>query len=201
MGFEGFFKAAKDYLQPILKAAALPVAGALLLSDRLSEQQQVALLVGPVYFALYLLSALASRKAYVLVDKHGSEDRTARFLWLMSLLILTALAPALYYCWFTVIILGFIALYVMQNLWRPVLISRFDAHADEAMGATILSIESQAKSVATMIIAPGLGYVVDLMQARMIGCLPFWPAAIFGAAVALAFFVTAKKPTSSHTRV
>ena len=79
--------------------------------------------------------------------------------------------PALYYCWFPVIILGFIALYVMQNLWRPVLISRFDAHSDEAMGATILSIESQAKSVATMIIAPGLGYVVDLMQARMIGCL------------------------------
>jgi len=108
--------------------------------------------------------------------------------------------PALYYCWFPVIILGFIALYVMQNLWRPVLISRFDAHSDEAMGATILSIESQAKSVATMIIAPGLGYVVDLMQARMIGCLPFWPAAIFGAAVALAFFVTARTPTRSHTR-
>ncbi|HCN07782.1 MAG TPA: hypothetical protein DIT01_07590 [Lentisphaeria bacterium] len=200
MGFEGFFKAAKDYLQPILKAAAIPLTGALLLSDRLSEHQQVALLVGPVYFALYLLSALASRKAYVLVDKHGSEDHTARFLWLISLLILTALVPALYYCWFTVIILGFIALYVMQNLWRPVLISRFDTHSDEDMGATILSIESQAKSVATMIIAPGMGYVVDLMQTRMIGCLPFWPAAIFGAAVALAFFVTARTPTRSHTR-
>jgi len=79
MGFEGFFKAAKDYLQPILKAAAVPLTGALLLSDRLSEHQQVALLVGPVYFALYLLSALASRKAYVLVDKHGSEDRRAAF--------------------------------------------------------------------------------------------------------------------------
>ena len=79
MGFEGFFKAAKDYLQPILKAAAIPLTGALLLSDRLSEHQQVALLVGPVYFALYLFSALASRKAYVLVDKHGSEDRRAAF--------------------------------------------------------------------------------------------------------------------------
>jgi hypothetical protein len=144
---------------------------------------------------LYLLSALASRKAHILVDKHGSEDRTARFLWLISLMILTVLAPAIYYSWFPVVILGFIALYVLQNVWRPVLISRFDAHSSPAMGATVLSIESQAKSVATMIIAPGLGYLVDLMKARAIGGLPFWPAAIFGAAVSLAFFMTAGTPT------
>jgi len=195
MGFEGFFKAAKDYLQPILKAAALPLTGALLLSESLSEQQQAALLVGPVYFVLYLVSALASRKSYVLVDKQGSEEQTSRLLWLISLLVLTALAPALYFCRFSVIILDFIALHVLQNLWRPVLISRFDAHSDEAMGATILSIESQAKSVSTMVIAPGLGYVVDLMNTRSIGCLPFWPVAIFGAAVALTFFATAETPT------
>ena len=194
MGFEGFFKAAKDYLQPILKAAAVPLTGALLLSDRLNEHQQAALLVGPVYLVLYLLSALASRKAHVLVDKHGSEDSTARFLWLISLLILTALVPALYYCWFPAIILGFIALYVLQNIWRPVHISRFDAHSESALGATVLSIESQAKSIATMIIAPGVGYAVDVVKARAIGCLPFWPAAVFGAAVALVFFVTAIAP-------
>jgi hypothetical protein len=143
---------------------------------------------------LYLLSALASRKAHLLVDRHGSEDRTARFLWLLALLILAALVPALYLSWFAVIILGFIALYAMQNIWRPVLISRFDAHSDKAVGATVLSIESQAKSVSTMVIAPGLGYVVDLVKDRGIGYLPFWPAAVFGAAIALVFFLTAEVP-------
>ena len=200
MGFEGFFKATKDYLQPILKAAALPLTAALALGNSLSEPQQAALLVGPVFLALYLLSALASRKAYVLVDRHGSEDRAARSLWFISLLILVALAPALYAGWFPVVILGFVALYVMQNLWRPVLISRVAAHSDEAKGATILSIESQAKSVATMIIAPGLGYLVDLARVREIGHLPFWPAAVFGAAVALVFFTTARPITRSRVR-
>lgn len=192
MGFEGFFKVVKDYLQPVLKSAAVPLTAALLLSDRLSEHQQAALLVGPVYFVLYLLSALASRKAYVIVDRHGDEDRTAGFLWLISLWILTALVPALYFRWFPIVIFGFVGLYVIQNLWRPVLISRFGMHSDEVSGATILSIESQAKSVATMVIAPVLGYVVDVMKAREIGGLPFWPAAVFGAVVALLFYITAK---------
>mgnify|MGYP001823756559 CR=1 FL=1 len=65
MGFEGFFKVVKDYLQPILETTAAPLTAALLLSDSLSEQQQVSLLVGPVYFVLYLLSAVASRKAHL----------------------------------------------------------------------------------------------------------------------------------------
>jgi len=198
MGFEGFFKAAKDYLQPILRAAALPLTTALLMSDRLGEPQQAALLVGPVYLALYLLSALASRKAYVLVEKHGGEDRAARILWLASLLLLAALVPALYVGWFPVIIAGFVLLHVMQNLWRPVLISRFAAHSDEAMGATVLSIESQAKSVATMIIAPGLGFLVDCVTARGIGSLPFWPVAVLGAMIAVAFFVTARPTKGSR---
>lgn len=200
MGFEGFFKVMKDYLQPILKTAAVPLTGALLVSSHLSEPQQASLLVGPVYFVLYMLSALASRKAHILVDKHGSEDQTARFLWLISLLVLITLAPALYYGWFTVVILGFIVLYALQNIWRPVLISRFDMYSDEAMGATILSIESQAKSVSTMIIAPALGYVVDLIKAHEIGALPFWPAAGFGMIVSLLFFLTSRTPSRCHTQ-
>ena len=54
MGFEGFFKAAKDYLQPIVELAAVPLTAALLLGDRLDRPQQAAPLVGPVYFVLYL---------------------------------------------------------------------------------------------------------------------------------------------------
>lgn len=199
IGFSGFFKVAKDYLQPILKVAAVPFTAALLLSNGLGEQQQTALVVGLVYFVLHLLSALASRKAHLLVDKHGGEDRTARILWQASLLILIVLAPAIYYGRLLIVIVGFMALYVMQNFWRPVLVSRVAAHSDESMGATILSIESQSKAVATIVIAPVLGYVVDLMKTKEIGTLPFWPVAVFGAVVAFAFFVTAPPPIQDRS--
>ncbi len=193
MGFEGFFKSAKDYLQPVLKAAAVPFTAMLLLSDKLTEPQQAALLVGPVYFVLYLLSAFASRKAHILVDHHGHEDTAARFLWLISFVILAAMMPLIYFGIYWSIILGFIALYIIQNLWRPVLISRFDAHSDEAKGATVLSIESQAKSVATMIIAPCLGGAIDMVQKQGMGRSEFWPVAVFGTAVTFLFFVTASR--------
>ena len=192
MGFEGFFGVAKDYLQPILKATALPLTAALLLSDALSEHQRVALLVGPVYLVLYLLSALASRKAHVLVDRHESEEHTARSLWLILLATVIILMPALYYGWLPVVITGFIAMYILQNLWRPLLVSRIADHSDAAMGATILSVESQAKGLASVIIAPALGYLVDMMAAKSIGALPFWPVGIFGLVIALTFIATAK---------
>ena len=69
MGFEGFFKASKDYLQPILKSAALPVTAFLFSEMELTVERKTVFLIGPVFFVLFLLSAVASRKAYRLVEK------------------------------------------------------------------------------------------------------------------------------------
>ena len=191
MGFEGFFKASKDYLQPILKAAALPLTAALFANIQLTGEQKSVFLIGPVFFILFILSALASRNAYRLVHNPGQEDKTARLLWGVSVVIFLALLPAMYYGVHWVMITGFIMVYVMQNLWRPILISRFDAHSDEAKGATVLSIESQAKSVSTMIIAPMLGLAIDMARYRGIGASEFWPLGVLGAVIAIGFFLSA----------
>ena len=192
MGFEGYFKAAKDYLQPILSAAALPLTAALFAGVAMSDEQRSVVLIGPVYFVLFLLSAAASRKAHVLVKRHGSEDRTARLLWGVALAILLLMALAMFFGVYPVIILAFVLLYIMQNLWRPVLISRIDSHSEESKGATILSIESQAKSAATMVMAPALGFAVDTVQCHGIGVSQFWPVAVFGACVSAVFLLTGR---------
>ena len=195
MGFEGFFKASKDYLQPILLAAALPLTGGLATRYDLTETQRSVFLFAPVFFTLFMLSAVASRKAHVLVDRHGSEDRTAKWLWAVAAAIFLALVPGMYFDLHWAMIGGFVLLYIMQNLWRPVLISRFGAHSDETKGATVLSIESQAKSVATMIIAPLLGCAIDcvsLMRDPTGAETWFWPVGALGLVLTLAFFVTAK---------
>jgi len=196
MGFEGFFKATKDYLQPILKAAALPLTALLFAGAAFTDEQRAVFLIGPVYIALFLLSAWASRKSHVLAGRFGNEDRAARFLWGFVFVILAVMVPAMVLGVHWAMILGFVALYIMQNLWRPVLISRFGAHSDDASGATILSIESQAKSVAAMIIAPLMGYAVDAVKYRGIGGSPFWPVAVFGAAVSFLFFLSARSEKS-----
>jgi len=192
MGFEGFFKASKDYLQPVLMAAALPFTAALFSDISLSDEQRSVALIGPVFFMLFLASAVASRNAYRLVAHPGGEDRTSRLLWGIGLLVFLVLVPAMFFEVHWAMIAGFLGLYIMQNLWRPVLISRFDANTDERNGATILSIESQAKCLSTMVIAPVLGLAVDLARFWGIGASEFWPMGALGLAIALGFYSTAK---------
>jgi len=54
------------------------------------------------------------------------------------------------------------------------------------MGATMLSIESQAKAVGAMILAPLLGYAVDRLAAAP-DVPAFWVVGAIGLAVALLF--------------
>jgi MFS family permease len=191
MGFGGFFKASKDYLQPILKSAALAIP----VGITLNETQRSAILVGAVYFVLHMVSAYASRKSHRICDYAGDEETAAHYLWGMSFILYTGLFILLYLKLYPFAIIGFIFIYLMQNFWQPILISRFDEHASETRGATVLSIENQARSVSTMIIAPVLGLSVDYLKHRNMGG-EFWTVGAFGAAIALLAFVTSRKTKS-----
>jgi ABC-type bacteriocin/lantibiotic exporter with double-glycine peptidase domain len=87
----------------------------------------------------------------------------SRLLWKVVFVIYVALIPLLFFGYYYIAVIGFIALALLQNFWRHVLISRFDAFASETQGATVLSIESQAKSVSTMVAAQILGAAVDFV--------------------------------------
>lgn len=188
MAFEGVFKATADYLQPVLKNAALLLPILIAWEDT----RRSAVLVGVVYFILYLVSAYASRSSHRVTRYAGGEEGGSRLLWKVVFLLYLALIPLLFLGYYYVAIIGFIGLYVVQNFWRPILISRFEDYATEAAGATVLSIESQAKSVSTMVVAPVLGVLVDLVRAQNLGG-EFWPVATVAAIIALLILATPLK--------
>ena len=195
MAFEGVFKAVADYLQPVLKSVALllPVLLAL------EETQRSAVLVGVVYSLLYLASSYASRRSHVIADHAHGEEGGSRLLWMVALVSYAALTPLLFLEYYYVAVIGFVVLYVIQNFWRPMLISRFDVFATETHGATVLSIESQAKSVSTMIVAPILGLAVDSVAAHGLGG-SFWPVGAVAALVTLSVLVTTRKRGQAGAR-
>ncbi|MEW6354834.1 MAG: MFS transporter [Planctomycetota bacterium] len=161
---EGAFKALKDYLQPILKQTAL----ALPMLLALPNEKRTAVLVGIVFFVLHILSGAASRYSHVVVDKARGEDRAARWIWLASIVAYAVLIPV-FWGNFMVVAMGvYIVLYMLQNFWRPAQISRFNIHAEAEATATVLSIDSQSQTVATMITAPIVGKAVDW-------CALYWP--------------------------
>jgi MFS family permease len=184
MCFEGLFKAAKDYLQPIVRqsAIALPV----LLS--LADQKRTAVLIGIVYFVLHLMSSLASRHAHRVVDWQKDEDRAAHLLWLLYWGLFAALIPLLWFQWNPLVITVFVGLAILQNFWRPLLVGRVNTHSDPAQAATVLSIESQSKSLATMFLAPFLGWAMDRT-----GEGQFWPIGVVGCAIVSVVLLTSKR--------
>ena len=178
MGFEGTFKVTKGYLQPVLKQAA--VGFPLLLW--LGETKRSAILIGLVYFILYLFSMLASRYSHRFSARMGGEHQAANASWKICLLLFIILIPGLYFQWNALAIFLLVGLEILQNIWRPVQVTRFDTYSDTGKGATILSIDSQAKSIFTMLAAPLLGFAVDHIG--------FWIIGVPGVSIAAAALLT-----------
>jgi len=193
MGFDGVFAAVKDYLQPVLAAAAIPVAATITMSSSLSGTQQTALLVGPVYVVLYLLAGLASRRSHHVSAAAGGEDRAAQALWGVSVVVFAVMLASGWFEVLPVLIGAFVVLHVLHNVWRPILISRFDHYGDEKQGASLLSIESQAQRIATMILAPLLGLAVDRVTPADAGPV-FWPLGAVGLIVSVFFLAAVVLP-------
>ncbi len=183
MCFEGAFKVCKDYLQPVIRSAAL----ALPLLVHLADFKRTAVLVGAVYFVLYLASSTASRHADALARRAGSEETSARWLWWIDLVIFAAMAVAMALGRMELAIAAFIALAILQNFWRPILISRFADRAEASQTATVLSMESQAKAIFAAVLAPLLGLAVDRMPSEF-RFLPVGVVGVFAAMVVLLSF-------------
>lgn len=182
MGFEGGFKVCKDYIQPVLKAAALSLP----LFASLAGQQRTAVLIGLVYFLMYLLASYASRHAGAFVARSGSEARSTRILWILNFAVFALMTAGILMKVSALAIVAFVCLFTIQNLWRPILISRFVGYADPEQTATVLSIESQGKAIFGAIIAPLLGLAVDYMTDG----LEFLPVALLGLVIAAIMLVS-----------
>jgi len=63
--FTGVFKSTKDYLQPVLAVLALSLS----IFPTLEDTRREAVIIGLVYFGIYLLTSLASRQAYLFSEK------------------------------------------------------------------------------------------------------------------------------------
>ncbi len=201
MAWEGVFAAIKDYLQPALLAAVLMRVTQHLTIDndglRVDATQPtnptVVLAISLTYTVLFLLSGWASRKAHSLVVQVGSHESASQLLWWVSLSLYCLLGISDWAGWTILVVIAFVAINILQNVWRPIVVSRFDDHSEAQTGATILSIESQSQRLATFFVAPMIGFAIDTIAYRQ---WPghFWPIAIVGSAAALTMLARRPQP-------
>jgi MFS family permease len=183
---EGSYTVVKDYLQVVVQAfaVAMPVGLAM------NGDQRTAVLGGIAYAVLHVLSSRASLGAHRFEAWCGGTEpavvRLYRYSAIAMILLAGLLAAGL--GWLAVLV--FVGLGILQNLWRPIHIGRFDRDGEERRAATLLSIESQASSLAAAIWAPLIGLLIDQLRAgaAVTPVTALWPVALAGLPLVLGMF-------------
>ena len=174
----GFYRSIKDYLQEFIKVMALGLPLMLAYSDK----QRAAVLVGVIYFFIFLLSSRASRFSGKFANRFKHLSIPLNFSLLLSLGfgVLSGLSYSAGYTGLS--ILFFVLIFLIQNLRMPMGISYVTEIIDKDIFATVLSAESQTHSIIAAILAPligyladalGLGYALAIVSAVLLILLPF----------------------------
>ena len=158
-GFSGLFKASKDYLQPILESFALALPIFLILEDK----RRSALVIGLIYFVIYLFTSYASRSAAEFSQRFSSLGRAINLTFLAgaAFLFVAGLATWGSVTWLAILV--FLLFYVLHNLRRPMNVSFISDQISHQVMASGLSVESQFTTLLTAIFAPVLGALADYL--------------------------------------
>ncbi|PKN27359.1 MAG: hypothetical protein CVU65_02870 [Deltaproteobacteria bacterium HGW-Deltaproteobacteria-22] len=164
---QGVEKLLKPYIPVFLALAGLPVvlelsqAGGGLhdAADRLPVQS--VLWIAVVVACLHLFSALGSRQAHRIAALEAPGARVPRRLWTGVFVMISLQVVGVGLGSFLPAAIGFVGFAFLFNAWRPAFLTRFDVDTPPDRQATILSIESQANTAFSAILAPLGGAMVD----------------------------------------
>lgn len=156
-GFTAFFKSTKDYLQPILQLSAVSLP--LLL--HIDDTRRAALLIGIVYFFIFMLTSYASKSSEKFSTKFRSTSRALNITFSSGAFMLLASGLALWLHLAPVAILGFMALYIIHNVRKPMNVARISDAVSNDISASALSTESQMTTILLAFLSPLLGLLAD----------------------------------------
>lgn len=155
--FKAYFKITKDYLQPILKMFALSLP----LFVALEETRRVSVVVGAVYFCIYLATTYAS-KSSPRVNAHFPQLSTAvNVTYMVGAVFLLASGFFAAYEIEVVTIGIFLLFYMLYNVRRPMTVSFVSDQISYRTMASGLSVESQVTTIFEAGIAVAIGALAD----------------------------------------
>ncbi|MDK2943973.1 MAG: hypothetical protein PWQ24_688 [Mesotoga sp.] len=188
--YDAFFKVIKEYLQPILKALALGLPIML----AFSPEQRTSVIVGVVYFVIFIATSYASKNAGTLSKKLGNEAKSLNYSYIFGaiLVILSGLFQIVSLQVIAVIV--FFLLYILENFRRPINISYISDNIDHKTMASGLSVESQLKTLLVAIIAPIVGFLADRLGVGM-------ALAVAGMMMLVLFFIVKLNPPENTKNI
>lgn len=157
--YQAFFKAIKDYIQPLI----LAITGSIIVFSSLDNDQHKTVYIGIIYTIIYFISAISSRNAHY-VQGFGSHRTLIKWMWFLTavvLLVMSFLQSSL-----IIVFSVFVVLYVIMNIRKPIMVDVIGEATVDDKRATVLSIEAQMASLMIAISAPLIGLLAEYsMQA------------------------------------
>ncbi|MDD4648127.1 MAG: MFS transporter, partial [Sphaerochaeta sp.] len=156
--FSGYYKAFKDYLQPILQTFALSLPILLAYED----QERTALIVGIVYSILYATTAIASSNSGKFSERFNQLASPLNITLVVGISLGLVSGLLLHLTYATLAVVLYLGIYILENLRKPMSIHYVSDQMDQASLASALSVESQAESLFAAGIALLLGWLSTL---------------------------------------
>ncbi|MFW5932581.1 MAG: hypothetical protein ACOCSH_00360 [Candidatus Hadarchaeota archaeon] len=118
-------------------------------------------MVGIIYSLIYINSFISSTKSSSVMKRVRNLPRALNLLFYLfsGIFILVG-----FFFWIEISILSifaFFLLYTLNNLRRPMVVSFFGEKIESQKRATLMSAESQLRSIFGMVFAPILGFAAD----------------------------------------
>lgn len=150
-----FLKAIKDYIQPVMIHVALIVP--VLMSY--PEDKKSGLIIGIIYFILYLLTSAASRYASFFAEKKGKNIPRLTLITGFSLGVMSGIFYD-YGLW-VLALLSFAGIYLIENIRKPVLTGYISDEVPNELLTSVISVQSLWRTIITAVLALGFGVIAD----------------------------------------
>jgi MFS family permease len=154
--FDGFFRAVKDYIQPVLKTFVLSVPFL-----PVYKEYRVTIIIAITYFILFLLTSSASKRAGKIAKKFSSLSGAVNITFVIGITIITLAGIFMHFNLTVFTVIFFVILYIIQNLRRPINIGFISENIPSEIMASGLSAESQLKTFFAAVLAPVIGFLAD----------------------------------------
>ncbi|MEZ5148181.1 MAG: hypothetical protein R2759_14245 [Bacteroidales bacterium] len=145
-------------MRPLIKTLALSLPFFLAFQD----EQRTAILIGLIYFVVYLLTSFSARNAGRFANLFNSLHMPLNLTLLIGLGVGLLSGLLFKFDMLLMSVVFFVVIYIIENLRKPVGVSYLSESIDKDVLATVLSAESQAHTLVAAILAPLIGYFADL---------------------------------------
>ena len=150
-----YLKAVKDYIQPLMIQVALLIP----ILMHTEQEKKNGIIVGVLYFIIYLLTSRASQIASKVEAKSKRDISFTTLLWGFGFGIFSGIC--FYYGLWVVSLIAFVGIYLVENIRKPILTGFVADHVPNEILASVISAQSLLRTIMTAVLAFVFGILAD----------------------------------------